>query len=114
MNPATASSMLILVFSLVVIAAGAKSLEKSSYNVSSIEKPKRDLVPFVDTTMMKFRDIVVKASNGVKTCSTCNCHERTDPKKTLLETSCCVQVECTAPPVACYPVVVACDCNNCA
>nr|GLL26870.1 hypothetical retrotransposon [Ipomoea trifida] len=102
MNPATTSSMLVLVFSLVVIAAGAESLGKSSYNLSLIEKPDKDLVPIVETTTMELKDIGEVIAGWklgpVTTCAPCKCYERTDTTKSPMEVPCCYEIRCFTPP----------------
>nr|GMC93721.1 uncharacterized protein LOC109157957 [Ipomoea batatas] len=120
MNPATTSSMLVLVFSLVVIAAGAESLGKSSYNLSLIEKPDKDLVPIVETTTMELKDIGEVIAGWklgpVTTCAPCKCYERTDTTKSPMEVPCCYEIRCFTPPVSpifCTVTAMACNCDNC-
>nr|GMC95460.1 kinase APK1B, chloroplast precursor [Ipomoea batatas] len=109
MNPATASSMLVLVFSLVIIAAGAESLEKSSFNSSLIE----ELVPVVETKM-EFRDISGvfgrRPLGHYPRCLICTCCNKADPKR-CLKYMCCHHLKCGL--ISCTWKPVACNCDNC-
>nr|GMC99635.1 uncharacterized protein LOC109157957 [Ipomoea batatas] len=82
--------------------SGAESLGKSSYNLSLIEKPDKDLVPIVETTTMELKDIGEVIAGWklgpVTTCAPCNSYERTDTTKSPMEVPCCYEIRCFTPP----------------
>nr|GMC91872.1 uncharacterized protein LOC109157957 [Ipomoea batatas] len=82
--------------------SGAESLGKSSYNLSLIEKPDKDLVPIVETTTMELKDIGEVIAGWklgpVTTCAPCKCYERTDTTKSPMEVPCCYEIRCFTPP----------------
>ncbi|XP_019196068.1 PREDICTED: uncharacterized protein LOC109189903 [Ipomoea nil] len=112
MNPATALPMFALVFSLV-IAAGAESLEKSSFNLSLIEEAEKVLVPVVETKI-EFRDIGDvfgrRKLGDFPKCLICRCCDKSDPKS-CFEKNCCYRLKCRF--IACTWVPTACNCDNC-
>ncbi|XP_019161207.1 PREDICTED: uncharacterized protein LOC109157826 [Ipomoea nil] len=112
MNPATASSMLALVFSLVIVA-GAEPLEKSSFDLSLIEELKEVLVPVVETKI-KFRDIddaFGRRPLGVAPkCIFCRCCKKSDPNRCFAR-KCCAHLKCNL--IFCKWVPTACNCDDC-
>nr|GMC93542.1 uncharacterized protein LOC109157826 [Ipomoea batatas] len=112
MNLATSTSMLVLVFSMI-IAAGAEPVDK----LSLVEEQEEELVPAMGTTV-EFRDIHIGDAFGDAAnsyCQTCSCCKASNPNA-CTNVPCCYALKCNLPgkpPGTCAFTPVACNCNNC-